>query len=400
MATTFEPSATRPPDPDHRGRGTSRSTGDGAPASAPPPGGAGGSIPAGKVLAVALIGLLLGALLNADSLVEQAERKPFGWPRDVSLAIWEPLATVSHALALDRPRIWLDDALGRADDDLGTELVFPPATGSPATGTAPGAATDAASPTGTAPGSDGEGGAATDGSGADDPAPAPTPTTVPAPELRTPSAAEPLRLWVGGDSMSQVFGESLVRVAADTGVVETTLDYRISTGLTRPDYFNWPAHLATELERLDPEAVVIMFGANDAQGIVTAAGDVHQPLEAGWIAEYRRRVAGTMDLLRDDDRVVWWVGQPIMRSGGFSERMAGLNRIYAEEAATRPWIRFVDTFPMFSGPSGGYEAFLPGVDGTVQDLRQGDGIHLSRAGGDLLAEAVLDDVETEAGITG
>ncbi|HSL57564.1 MAG TPA: DUF459 domain-containing protein [Acidimicrobiales bacterium] len=386
MATTLEPPATRGPGPDRRPDGHGR-PGDGGAASEHPPAGPRGSLPAGKVLAIALIGLLLGALLNADSLVEQAERKPFGWPRDVSLAIWEPLATVSHALALDRPRIWLDDALGRTDDDLGAEMVFPPAT-EPTTGSG----TDAA-----APGSD----TATDpGTGTDETPVATTPTTVPAPELRTPSAAEPLRLWVGGDSMSQVFGESLVRMATDTGVMEPTLDYRISTGLTRPDYFNWPAHLVAELDRLDPEAVVIMFGANDAQGIVTDEGDVFQPLEEGWITEYRRRVAGTMDLLRDDDRVVWWVGQPIMRSGSFSERMAGLNAIYREEAASRPWIEFVDTFPMFSGPSGGYEAFLPGVDGTVADLRQGDGIHLSRAGGDLLARDVLDQIEADADITG
>jgi hypothetical protein len=29
-------------------------------------------------------------------------------------------------------------------------------------------------------------------------------------------------------------------------------------------------------------------------------------------------------------------------------------------------------------------------------MRQGDGIHLSRAGGDLLAQAVLDQIEADA----
>jgi hypothetical protein len=363
MATTLEP-------PRAGGRDHPSASGpdpEGAPAPGGPPRRDRSGIPAGKVLAIGLVGLVLGALLNADSLVEQAERKPFGWSRDLSLAVWEPLAAVSHALALDRPRLWIDDLTGRADDGAG-ELVLP---------TAPGArpATDADGPT-AAP-------------------PAPL-----EPELRTPTAAEPMRLWVGGDSMSQVFGESLVRLAADTGVVDTTFDYRISTGLTRPDYFDWPAHLAAEVERLDPEAMVVMFGANDAQGIVTPEGDVFQPLEPGWVAEYRRRVAATMDLLRDDDRIVWWVGQPVMRSADFSARMAGLNQIYADEAATRPWVRFVDTFPLFSDETGAYEAFLPDDTGTVEDLRQGDGIHLSRAGGDRLASHVLDRITAEAGVGG
>jgi uncharacterized protein len=337
-------------------------------------------VPAGRVLFVGLIGLVLAALLNADSLVEQAERKPFGWPRDVSLMVWEPVQTVSHALLLNRPREWVDDLTGRSTPDSDGEFAFP---------TQPG---------GEEAGGPGDG---TTGQGDDD---APTTTTTteppppPDPELRTPTVEAPLRVWVGGDSMSQVFGQSLVAFIGETPLLTSTLDYRISTGLTRPDYFNWPAHLSAELDRLDPEAVVIMFGANDAQGLETPDGDIYQPLEDGWVADYRRRVAGTMDLLRDPDneRIVYWVGQPIMRSSSFSEKMAGLNAIYASEAETRPWVRYVDAYSMFANDAGQYEAFLPALDGRVQDLRQGDGIHLSRPGGDLLARRILDLIEADA----
>ncbi len=346
----------------------------------PPP--RGSTVPAGRVLLVGVIGLVLGALLNADSLVAQAERKPFGWPRDVSLMVWHPVQDVSHFLSLNRPRQWLDDLTGRSSSGPDVDFDFPPVTG--------GGGDDSSAPT-TAP--DGQTESPTTSTSSTT-----TTTQPPEPELRTPTAESPLRVWVGGDSMSQVFGQSLVAFIGETDLMTSTLDYRISTGLTRPDYFNWPAHLVTELERLDPEALVIMFGANDAQGIETPEGDIYQPLEQGWIDEYRRRVAGTMDLLRDPDgdRIVYWVGQPIMRSAGFSERMAGLNAIYQEEAASRPWVRYVDTYSMFANDAGQYEAFLPGLDGRVQDMRQGDGIHLSRAGGDLLARHVLDLIEADA----
>ena len=329
------------------------------------------------MLLVGLIGLVLGALLNADSLVAQAERKPFGWSRDVSLMVWRPVQDVSHFLSLNRPRQWVDDLTGRSASRPGDGFEFPP----PADGG------DAAAPT-TVPSGD----PATTTSSST------TTTAPPEPELRTPTADAPLRVWVGGDSMSQVFGQSLVAFVGETDLMTSTLDYRISTGLTRPDVHNWPAHLASEIERLDPEALVIMFGANDAQGIVTGDGDVYQPLEQGWVDEYRRRVAGTMDLLRDPDgsRIVYWVGQPSMRSANFSQRMAGLNAIYRDEAESRPWVRYVDSFALFSNSAGQYEAFLPGLDGRVQDLRQGDGIHLSRPGGDLLARRVLDLIEADA----
>ncbi len=339
----------------------------------PPP--TGPTVAAGRVLLVGLIGLVLAALLNADSLVAQAERKPFGWSRDVSLMVWEPVQRTSHFLSLNRPRQWIDDRTGRSQSRGDEGFEFPPV--------------DAGEPDTAAPGE------------AEPPdAPPATEPPPPDPDLRTPTPDDPLRIWVGGDSMSQVFGQSLVAFAGESDVLTSSLDYRISTGLTRPDYFNWPAHLAAELDRLDPEALVIMFGANDAQGLETDDGQVFALLSDEWIAEYRRRVAGTMDLLQDPDgeRIVYWVGQPAMRSGDFDRRIRGLNTIYREEAESRPWVVYVDSHAMFSNDAGEYEAFLPGLDGRVQDLRQGDGIHLSRAGGDLLARTVLDMVEAEAGI--
>ena len=48
------------------------------------------------------------------------------------------------------------------------------------------------------------------------------------------------------------------------GYITTRLDSKISSGLARPDYFDWPARL-TQAMAGDPrpEAVVFMVGAND-----------------------------------------------------------------------------------------------------------------------------------------
>src|SRR5690606_36953616 len=99
---------------------------------------------------------------------------------------------------------------------------------------------------------------------------------------------------------------------------------------------------------------------------------------------------------RGEGRIVYWVGQPIMRDSGFSQRMAGLNEIYRSEAESRPWVRFVDSYSLFADSSGAYSAFLTGLDGQRHDMRQGDGIHLSRPGGDLLAREALDLIEADA----
>ena len=335
---------------------------------------------AGQVLMAGLIALTLAAILNVDALVRDAERLEVGRSRDVSLAVWAPLQSVSNALGLTAPRRIFDEALGR--DYSETELTDPTtiaAGGSSATASQQQSDTsDRSSPSATT-------------------APAVTtiastttvPTTTTTEEPRIPTPLDQLTVWVGGDSMGQVFGESLVRLGTDTRVITLTLDYRISSGLTRPDFFNWPAHLTDVMTNDDPEVMVVIFGANDAQGMELSNG-VFQPFEDEWVSEYSTRVGFVMDLLtQDPDRLVIWVGQPIMRSNNFDMRMNTLNGIYRDEAQSRSGIVYLDTRVMFSNSAGDYEAFLPALDGEIRNMRQQDGTHLSRAGGDVLADAVL-----------
>lgn len=329
-------------------------------------------VPAGWVLLAGLVALLVGALLNADAMLKRAESQPFCrgdelvCTRDLKIdLVWKPLQAISDAFGLNIPRQRLDAFTGKSgssSDARDVDEIIAETQG----------ATDARSSA--APGDT-----------------APTTTAPPAPEVRTPTPEEPLRVWIGGDSIVQTFGTSMQRVAASTGVMDAALDFRVSTGLTRPDYFNWPAHLAESVLPNDPELVVIMFGANDAQPIELDDGTVLQRFEQGWLDEYRRRVAGTMDLLRDpdNDRQVIWVGQPIMGPTAGVKGMEKLNHIYWDEARKRPWITYFDAWPFFADAEGNYADQLPSIDGTVSGMRQSDDVHLSTKGGDRLSWAIM-----------
>ena len=146
----------------------------------------------------------------------------------------------------------------------------------------------------------------------------------------------------------------------------------------------------------DPELMVIMFGANDSQGLVREDGTVCKRFEQCWLDDYRLRVAGTMDLLKDedDDRMVIWVGQPVMGPGTVMG-IDKLNAIYSEEAATRPWIRYFDSLPFFADENGGYVDYLPNLSGTEQGLRQADDVHFSNEGGDRLSWEILQMLEAD-----
>ncbi len=319
-----------------------------------------------RVLWVMVVALVMAILLNAPELEKEAKQKPFGTERDVWVSIWRPFSAVSQALYLDKPREWAAEALNRNDNGSIFEL--------------PGGTPAATSK---------------------DPAKTAVPTATPTPPaqlVRTPSIEEPLRLWVGGDSISKILGESVVRQATDSGLIDATAEPQLESGLTRPDFYDWPGEL-NRLSKEQPgfEVFVVMFGANDAQGIVEPDGTIHQ--EAGtpeWNKEYRRRVAGVMDLLKADNRLVVWVGQPIMRSVTLSTKMEILNSIYKEEAASRPWVKYLDLWPLFTTANGTYDAYITDDDGEVKLMRNPDGVHLVREGGDKAARAILSLVLAEA----
>lgn len=319
-----------------------------------------------RSMAVAAAALLLAALLDAEALQDTASSQPFGWRHDVATALADPLVRVSRALHLTAPRRWLEDAFDRpsTQPDL---RPLPGATTSTTTGTGPGNTTTTAPPT----------------------------TTVP--QRRRPTAADPLRLLVVGDSMTEAAGPALLDASEGTGVIDATHELRYSSGLTRPDYFDWPARLATLLAERDPEAVVVFLGANDGQGIQTPSGPASFGTDA-WVAEYRARVAAAMDLLTADGRIVYWIGLPVMRSAGYDERMRLLTRIYREEAEGRADVRFLDTRATFTGPDGGYSAYLPDAAGRPVLVRRNDGIHLTPAGADRVVALVMQAVATDWGV--
>ena len=105
-----------------------------------------------------------------------------------------------------------------------------------------------------------------------------TSTTV-APTAGPPTAADPAQVLVVGDSDAGTFGPYLKELLDDTGVAATTVDYKVSSGLSRPDFFDWPAHLRQTLPTVDPDIVVVTFGGNDAQGLAWPSGDVPRSVD-------------------------------------------------------------------------------------------------------------------------
>jgi hypothetical protein len=322
--------------------------------------------PAGYVLLTLFIGFGLASLLLAPKLASLAKDQPFGAKRDVLMALTRPLTAVSSLLRLDKPQAAVESALGHSTSQEQSGL---------ATRTHP-----SETPISSSPGPNG-GPSGSPGSSASPPG------------SFTPTKKDQLALWVGGDSMAMVFGQSVVAMCQQTGVIDAVLDYKVSSGLSRPDFFNWPLRLRAQMKSFDPHVAVAMFGTNDGQS-VEYQGEVLQFNTPAWLALYHKRVGAAMDILIGTQRrQVWWVGLPIMQSDAFSKVIKVLDSVYKAEAAKRPDVHWVDTYEMFADKSGRYQDYLPGPSGQTELMRQSDGIHFSRGGADMAAKVVLDQIK-------
>ena len=311
--------------------------------------------PAGHVLVALLVALALAAFFNASAMKRTAQEQPFGTARTVRLAFVEPLATLSHWLLLDRPARLAATALGKSDPAL---VAVVPA--------------------------------------GDKEAPAKPKPPEPPKATPRPTASRPLKIYIAGDSMAGIPGMALTNLARDTGVMKARLDYKVSSGLCRPDFFDWPGQIARQVHAYHPRAAVLMFGANDRQGVQTPSGKVYQFESAGWKKEYRRRVDDVIGELFDGGvRRIYWVGQPIMPDGAFSRQMRVINDIYKRAAKAHPGVQYVDAYSLFGNGSGVYAAYLKDDRGRVEQVREGDGTHFTYAGGVRLAEAVLTRIHAD-----
>jgi hypothetical protein len=273
---------------------------------------------------------------------------------------------VSGALLLDRPRRALKAVLGRsADDEIDTAIAVPePVEEEPAGG---------------------------------------TPTAPPKRERFSPKRK--LRLWIAGDSLVVVPGESLLRAAAGNRAITAVgkVDGRIASGLERPDVFNWFKHVRKELRSKKPRAVVVMFGGNDDHGFMTGlpeGTEIGSFGSASWKAEYRRRVGGIMDTVSRGGAFLVWIGLPISRDAEQTRRYDTINAIVQSEASKRPGrASYLDTYFFFAGADGGYAQYVSDDSGKLVKMRAGDGVHFERAAGDLIAREVLERLEERYDLT-
>jgi hypothetical protein len=310
-------------------------------------------MPAGRAFVVVLVCLLVWGVLYAPELQRSAKAADVGTRRSISLALLAPV-------------VWITDHVGLT--------------------TATNAAARLA-------GRDPNSAVGNIDAGTD---PLPVPTASPEPtrtqeppthdtDIREPTPERRLRVAIVGDSLAQGIG-----YAADSIFkpfwVEVFKQGRISTGLARPDFFNWPDQMQTIVERADPDLVLIMLGENDNQGLLYPDGSLEQDIGTfDWASHYQERVERFAQIAASGGAHVIWIGLPNEPDKGRWDFIQKQDAIYQTAADELPNVSFFDTWDTFAAPDGGYSAYYR--DGNkVREVRSPDGVHFNTDGYALVVE--------------
>jgi hypothetical protein len=216
------------------------------------------------------------------------------------------------------------------------------------------------------------------------PAATPRPTTPP-PKVWVASRSDPVKVWIGGDSMGGELGWALAPMLKPSKAFKPTTFYKESSGICRYDFFDWQDEIEAVSRKSRPHAAVIMIGTNDTQS-VWKSGKWIAYGDTAWKKAYEQRVGDIIDtLLAGGARRVYWVGMPIMGEGWRNSRMRLINRIFQKQAEKRPGAEYIDIWDLYATPDGEFDA----------SLRLGDGVHFTAGGQQLLAKKVFRAIKAD-----
>ncbi len=215
---------------------------------------------------------------------------------------------------------------------------------------------------------------------------------------------EPRRVLILGDSLAATgFGALLERKLDANPHVVCYRKGKSSSGLARPDFFDWRAEAKRQVEYRNPDLVVVIMGGNDGQDLTRRKSSKGRRVpwkHEDWPGAYRERVDDLLAQVRAPGRKVLWLGLPHMGLRSLEKKLTLIRDVQhnAIDALGEEGI-YLDTIPFVTTEDGAMlETAKVGPRGKTQTLRADDKIHFTMAGSEYLAAIVYPEVLEALGV--
>ncbi|MCH9684638.1 MAG: DUF459 domain-containing protein [Deltaproteobacteria bacterium] len=215
---------------------------------------------------------------------------------------------------------------------------------------------------------------------------------------------EPRRVLILGDSLAATgFGALLERKLDANPNVVCYRKGKSSSGLARPDFFDWKAEAKRQVEYRKPDLVIVIMGGNDGQDLTRRKSSRGRRVpwkHENWATAYRERVDSFLSQVQAPDRKVLWLGLPHMGLRSLEKKLTIIRDVQqnAVEALGDDGI-YLDTIPFVTTDDGKMlKQAKVGARNKLQTLRADDKIHFTMAGSEYLAALVYPEVLEALGV--
>lgn len=197
----------------------------------------------------------------------------------------------------------------------------------------------------------------------------------------------PTRILLTGDSLMEGLGPQMKK--ALDGYANLTLIPigKKSTGLSRPDFYNWPQVLEKNMVAHKPQIVVMWVGTNDPQNIHGMKG-LGEPLSIVWQKAYYSKLMEIVSIVRKHNARLILMGPPIMDEQPLDKQLQGIIRIM-DWTCRNNGAQFLNTRPILADANGRYMQRARLQNGKVVDIRTRDHVHITSDGNILVMDKLL-----------
>ena len=196
---------------------------------------------------------------------------------------------------------------------------------------------------------------------------------------------------ITGDSMMQYIGMIASQNYPKLGLKVLDLSKQ-STGLLYKKSHNWAQVIKDTLAKnKDIKLLVMLIGANDPWGR-SVNGKFYELNSSEWREFYARRVDEIYKIAKASNVKVLWLSLPCMQKTDYAKKIELLNEIYKSVSEQNGQF-FINTSEYLC-QNDEYKTHID-IAGKRSKIRQDDGIHISKAGSQILADEILKRIEIE-----
>ncbi|MEG4207949.1 DUF459 domain-containing protein [Microcoleus sp. Pol7_A1] len=208
-----------------------------------------------------------------------------------------------------------------------------------------------------------------------------------------PKLTRPYRrfLFIGDSVMFDLGIQLQYTLKKKYNIADTKIDYKVSTGLNRIDYYDWYARTRQIINNYQPDVVIVLFGANDRQNITDYQGKARVVLTKEWQKAYQERVEKYANLLDSSSvvRKVYWIGQSIPNKSSYIKAFPIMNDIYKNASKSSSKIEFISTWETFA-QAGKFVPVVANKSGKRGYVKNNDGLHFTSHGAQIISDLIVD----------